>query len=322
MSKHKFRYNPANLTYEKIETGVRQIINNVLFYLSIAIVFGGAGALIAFYLVDSPREKILRKELNRTEFELRMFNDKLNELEEILADIEYRDDNIYRIIFETEPIASDIRQGGYGGTNRYSKYENYENKELLTDIAQRIDILTGRLYAQTTSLDEIYELAINKEQMLNSLPAIRPVRETDVRRIASHFGYRTDPFYKVRKMHEGIDFSMAVGEEIIATGDGVVTLASKNGGYGNCIFIDHGFGYVTRYAHLSAYNVKKGDKVKRGQIIGYVGNTGKSTSPHLHYEVRKNGKAVNPINYFYNDITPEEYETMLQLSEIPTQTMD
>ncbi|MDR2083538.1 MAG: M23 family metallopeptidase [Bacteroidales bacterium] len=324
MAKHKFRFNHHNLTYEKIETGIRQTINNILIYVSIALAFGGIGALLALYLVDSPTERILKKEIAQYELELKIFNDKLAEIENVLADIEYRDDNIYRIIFEAEPISSDIRKAGYGGTDRYFKYDNYENGELLKDISKKIDILSGRLYTQTTSLDEIYGLAINKEQMLNSIPAIRPVRETDVRRIASHYGYRTDPFYKVRKMHHGIDFSMAVGEDVIVTGDGVVSELQKNkqNGYGYYVEIDHGFGYKTIYAHLSAFNVKKGDNVKRGQVIGYVGNTGKSTSPHLHYEIRKNDKSVNPINYFFNDINPEEYETMLQLSEIPSQSMD
>ena len=324
MAKHRFRFNPANLTYEKIETGIKQIVNSVLVYLSIALVFGGIGALLALYFVDSPTERILRKELSQYELELKIFNDKLSEVEAVLADVEYRDDNIYRIIFEAEPIPSNIRKAGYGGTDRYSKYDNYENGRLLKDIAKKIDILSGRLYTQTISLDEVYALAADKERMLNSIPAIRPVRETDMRRISSYFGYRTDPFYKVKKLHEGIDFSLAVGEDVMTTGDGVIAEVQKNkqNGYGHYIEVDHGFGYTTLYAHLSAFNVKKGDKVKRGQVIGYVGNTGKSVGPHLHYEVRKNGRAVDPINYFFNDITPEEYETMLQLSEIPTQTMD
>ena len=324
MAKHRFRFNPANLTYEKIETGIKQIVNSVLVYLSIALVFGGIGALLALYFVDSPTERILRKELSQYELELKIFNDKLSEVEAVLADVEYRDDNIYRIIFEAEPIPSNIRKAGYGGTDRYSKYDNYENGRLLKDVAKKIDILSGRLYTQTISLDEVYALAADKERMLNSIPAIRPVRETDMRRISSYFGYRTDPFYKVKKLHEGIDFSLAVGEDVMTTGDGVIAEVQKNkqNGYGHYIEVDHGFGYTTLYAHLSAFNVKKGDKVKRGQVIGYVGNTGKSVGPHLHYEVRKNGRAVDPINYFFNDITPEEYETMLQLSEIPTQTMD
>ena len=194
---------------------------------------------------------------------------------------------------------------------------------MVVNTAQRIDILTSQLYVQSKSFDDIYEMAKNKSEMLSCIPAIMPVKNVDIYRISSHYGQRTDPFYKVTKFHNGIDFSGPEGIGIYASGDGTVIKVERNkSGYGNNIIIDHGYGYKTRYAHLKDIKVKKGSKVKRGQEIGTMGNTGKSTAPHLHYEVLKNNKAVNPINFFFNDITPEEYDKILELSQYPSQTMD
>lgn len=250
-------------------------------------------------------------------------NDKIDNLDLLLAELEDRDDNIYRMIFEAEPIPSSVRKAGYGGSNRYLALDGYVNSEMVVNTAKRIDVLSSQLYVQSKSFDEIYDMAKNKSEMLSCIPAIMPVKGTDIYRISSHYGHRTDPFYKVTKFHGGIDFSGPVGTGIYATGDGVVSKVEKNkSGYGNNIIVDHGYGYKTRYAHLHSFSVKKGDKVKRGQEIGKMGNTGKSTAPHLHYEVIKNNKAINPINFFYNDITPEEYDKILELSQQPSQTMD
>ena len=197
-------------------------------------------------------------------------------------------------------------------------------KALLTDITKKIDELRVRSYVQSCSLDELYNMAVNRDEMLACIPAVIPVREIDIKYISSYFGYRDDPIYEIRKFHKGIDFSANIGTDVIATGDGVVTDVHKvsMGGYGKYIEIDHGFSYSTLYAHMNSIYVVKGQKVKRGQIIGSVGNTGKSSGPHLHYEVHKDGEAINPINYFYNDITPTEYEEMIELASQPGQTMD
>ena len=252
-----------------------------------------------------------------------ILNDRINQLEVVAQDLAERDDDIYRVIFEAEPIGQKVRQGGIGGTDRYARLEGYKNSELIIETTREVDKLANKLYIQSKSFDEVFEMAKNKEKMLASLPAIQPVSNKNLKRISSYYGHRTDPFYKVRKFHEGIDFSAPTGTPIYSPGDGVVkTIKNSHRGYGNRLVIDHGYNYQTVYAHLHEFKVKRGDTVKRGQLIGTIGNTGKSTAPHLHYEVRRNGKAVNPIYYFFNDITPEQFETMIELSKRPSQSMD
>ena len=227
------------------------------------------------------------------------------------------------MIFEAEPIPTSIRQAGYGGSNRYEALNGYENSAIIKETAKKIDMIESQMNVQSKSFDDVYDMAKNKAQMLSCIPAIMPVKDVDIYRISSHFGYRTDPFYKIQKMHNGIDFSAPVGTHIYCTGDGIVEKVVKgNSGYGNNIVIDHGYGYKTRYAHLSKTLVTVGQKVKRGELIAEVGNSGKSTAPHLHYEVIKSNKALNPVNFFFNDLTPEEYDKILELSEKPSMTMD
>jgi len=234
-----------------------------------------------------------------------------------------RDDNIYRVIFEADPIPKSIRQAGYGGVDRYSKLEGYNNSELLISTAKKLDKIASEIYVQSKSFDEVFEMAKDKEKMLASIPAIQPVHNQDLKRLSSFYGYRPDPIYKVKKFHHGVDFSAAQGTAIYATGEGkVINIKHSRRGYGNQVEIDHGYGYTTLYAHLKDILVKKGEPVKRGQEIATVGNTGKSTAPHLHYEVRKNGRTVNPIYFFYNDLTPDEYEKLLDLSKLPNQSLD
>lgn len=216
-----------------------------------------------------------------------------------------------------------MRKAGIGGADRYSKLEGYKNSELVIETAQRLDMVHSQLVVQSQSFDELFEMAKNKEQLLACIPAIQPVNNKDLKRLSSYYGYRTDPIYKVKKFHPGIDFSAPVGTEIYSTGDGVVTqIIQSRRGYGNRLVIDHGYGYETMYAHVHEFKVRKGQKVKRGQLIATVGNTGKSTAPHLHYEIRKDDKRVNPIYYFFNDLTPQEYDEVLELSALPTQSLD
>jgi len=247
----------------------------------------------------------------------------LGQLDKVLLSMEERDDNVYRAIFEAEPIDQNLRQGGVGGVNRYKYLEGYEYSDLPIDLNQRLDRLAKRMVVESKSLDEVINLAKGKEKMLSSIPAIQPVANKDLKRMASGYGYRIDPHYKVRKHHDGMDFTASTGTEVYATGDGKVTRADANSsGYGNHIRIDHGYGYVTLYAHLSKIKVKAGQKVKRGDIIGLVGNTGKSMGPHLHYEVRKEGQPINPINFYFNDLTPEEYAKLIELSNNASQSFD
>ena len=323
MAKKKYIFNPQTLEYEEYKvSGKKKFWNFTLYLLST----GAMGFLILLLVQNffgSPKERMQSREIEYLKLQYQIMNDKIDELDILLSEMQDRDDNIYRIIFEAEPIPSSVRKAGYGGSNRYVALDGYVNSDMVVNTAQRIDILTSQLYVQSKSFDDIYEMAKNKSEMLSCIPAIMPVKNVDIYRISSHYGQRTDPFYKVTKFHNGIDFSGPEGIGIYASGDGTVIKVERNkSGYGNNIVIDHGYGYKTRYAHLKDIKVKKGSKVKRGQEIGTMGNTGKSTAPHLHYEVLKNDKAVNPINFFFNDITPEEYDKILELSQYPSQTMD
>lgn len=291
--------------------------------MAFGLVFGAVVIVLAYNFMSSPREKVLKNELEQYKLQYKIMNDRMDKIQKVLADVQDRDDNIYRVIFEAEPVPSEVRKAGFGGADRYEQLERLANSDIVVNTAKRLDEITSQLVVQSKSYDEVFKLAKEKEKLIASIPAIQPVDFHDLRRIGSLFGYRTDPFYKVTKFHEGIDFTAAVGTPIYATGDGVVSEAEYNsGGYGNKIIINHGYSYETVYAHLSKIKVKKGQRVKRGEVIGMMGNTGKSTAPHLHYEVHKAGVPMNPIYFFFNDITPAEYQAMIELSSKPSQTLD
>ena len=278
---------------------------------------------IFFTFFDSPKEKMLNREIENMVFQYNQIKDKLNQISIVMADLQNRDDNIYRVIFEAEPIPNSIRKAGYGGVNRYEALKGYNNSDLIINTTKKLDQISKQLYIQSKSFDEIIELAKHKSEMLAAIPAIQPVSNKNLSRMASGFGPRIDPIYKTKKFHAGMDFSAKTGTPIYATGNGkVIRVRKSRKGYGNHVKIDHGYGYITLYAHMQKYIVKKGQKVKRGEVIGYVGNTGKSVAPHLHYEVHKNGKKVNPVNFFYNDLTSEEYEKMIILSSQNNQSFD
>lgn len=322
MPKVRYHFNPLSLKIEKVQVTFRQKFTRFLSVIATGLVFATVVLVFAYNFLDSPKERMLKRELAQYELQYKILNDRLEQVQAVVGDLQDRDDNIYRVIFESEPIPSSMRKAGFGGADRYEKLEGYKNTEIIKSTAKKIDMIASQLVVQSKSYDEVFELAKRKEEMMASIPAIQPISNNDLRRVGSYFGYRTDPFYKVTKFHQGIDFTASVGTEVYATGDGTVVNVGRKGGYGNCILINHGFGYQTLYAHLSKMDVKPGQKVKRGQVIGKVGNTGKSTSPHLHYEVIKNKRPVDPINFFFNDITPEEYELMIELSQRPSQTLD
>jgi murein DD-endopeptidase MepM/ murein hydrolase activator NlpD len=291
--------------------------------MAFGLVFGMVVIVLAYNFLKSPREKALLNELEQFKLQYKILNDRMDRVQNVLTDVQDRDDNIYRVIFEAEPIPSEVRKAGFGGVDRYEHLQGLANSKIIVNTAKRLDEITSQLVVQSKSYDEVYKMAKDKEKMIASIPAIQPVDFHDLRRVGSLFGYRTDPFYKVTKFHEGIDFTAPVGTPIYATGDGVVSVAEYNsGGYGNTIKVNHGYSYETVYAHLSRIKVKKGQRVKRGEVIGFMGNTGKSTAPHLHYEVRKAGVPMNPIYFFFNDITPAEYQAMIELSKQPSQTLD
>lgn len=323
MAKPKYHFNPKTLSFEKSRLTPRKWLLKAFSYIAVSFVFSVLFVIGFFYFFGSPKEKMLEREVKKYEAQYSLLNDRLEQIETVLADMADRDDNIYRVIFEAEPISSDVRKAGFGGSDRYGNLQGYSHSAMLIEATSKIDRITSQLYVQTKSFDEVYELAKNKSKMLASIPAIQPLNNKDLKRLSSFYGYRTDPIYKIKKFHEGVDFSAPLGTEIYATGDGVVVeVKSSRRHYGNTVIIDHGYGYQTIYAHIHKFNVRKGERVKRGEVIAYVGNTGKSTAPHLHYEVRKNNKAVNPIHYFFNDIDAEQYEEVLMLSQRPSQTMD
>ena len=279
--------------------------------------------MIFFHFFDSPKEKILNREIKQLHSQYKIVEQKLIQVERVLDDIQQRDDNIYRVIFEADPIPKSIRKAGYGGINRYEDLNGYNNSELVISTTKKLDQITKQLYIQSKSFDDIIELVKNKTDMLASIPAIQPVSNKDLSRMASGYGPRIHPIYKTKKFHAGMDFSAKTGTPIYATGDGVVYKVRKSRrGYGNHVVINHNYGYKTLYAHMQKYIVKRGQKVKRGEIIGYVGNTGTSVAPHLHYEVHKDGKKINPVNFYYNDLTAEQYEKMLEISAQNNQSFD
>jgi len=322
MSKHKYKINPHSLEYERVRLDSRAIVKRGISYLLGLSVFAALVLFVAYSIFSSPKELMLERENQQYAMQIELMNKRLDQLTKVVEDIEDRDDNIYRTIFEAEPIPSEVRKAGVGGSDRYQTLKGYENSQTIIATAQKIDRLSRELYIQSKSFDDVYKLAKNKAKMLASIPAIQPISNKELKRIASGFGYRIHPIYKTLRMHEGIDFTAPIGTPIYATGDGEIErLKSKMSGYGKVMIINHGYGYESLYAHMSKMIVKPGDKVKRGQIIGYVGNTGRSTGPHLHYEVRKNKKPVNPAHYFFQDLTPEEYEKVLEISSRPNQSM-
>ncbi len=323
MAKAKFKFNPHSLQYDKIQPTFRDYSLRVLAYALGSLLLASVYGLIFSYFFDLPKEKQLRRENVQLQTQYELLNRKLDKLDIVLTDLEGRDDNLYRTVFGVEPISGSVRAQGRGGISRYSELEGYENSEIVIETAKTLDELTKRIYVQSKSYDELIDLAKNKEVMLASIPAIMPISNKDLKRTASGWGYRTHPIYHIRKFHYGMDFTAPTGTPVYATGDGVISVVrSSRRGYGNQVMIDHGFGYLTRYGHLSAFNVKKGQKVKRGDVIAFVGNTGLSTAPHLHYEVHKNGKRVNPMNYYFNDLTADEYDRMIEISLKSGQSFD
>jgi murein DD-endopeptidase MepM/ murein hydrolase activator NlpD len=323
MAKVKYHFNTSTLKYERVVISWKKRMLRVFGWLSSAVVFGAVIMLFAYNLFDSPKEKQLRRQLEETSYQLELLKQRTDQVASVLRDIQERDNTIYRVIFETEPIPASVREAGYGGADRYRSLRDYYNSELLVDVTKRVDRLSKQLYVQSKSFDEVWDMAKNKSQMLASIPAIQPVANKDLRRVASGYGLRIHPIYKTEKMHTGMDFTAPVGTEIRATGNGVVAKVEFNGrGYGNNVVIRHGFGYETLYGHMSRMAVRPGQKVNRGDVIGYVGNSGTSTGPHLHYEVHRGGNPVNPINFYYNDLTPEEYEQLVDISSKAGQSFD
>ncbi|MEW6469168.1 MAG: peptidoglycan DD-metalloendopeptidase family protein [Bacteroidota bacterium] len=323
MSKIKYRFNTKSLTYEKVETTWRQRLLRLLSYLATGTVFATVTILVAYRIVPTTDEIKLQRENEQLKLQYELLNKRMDNLSAVLDDLEQRDDNIYRVIFEAEPIPDNIRKAGFGGADRYKELQGFENSKLIIETTKKLDKIAKQMYIQSKSFDEVIRLAKSKEQMFASIPAIQPISNKNLRHAPGGFGWRVHPIYKTSEFHPGMDFAAPMGTPIYATGDGFVERADANAqGYGNHVVLNHGFGYQTLYAHMSKIAVTVGQKVKRGQVIGYVGSTGLSTAPHVHYEVIKNGEKVNPINFYYNDLTPEEYQKLIEMSSKASQSFD
>ena len=322
MAKQKYIFNPKTLAFEVFQISTARKVGRIVLVSLSVIGMAFLFAILLFALFKSPQEKIQARELEYMKLQYDILNDRMDLYEAELADLEQRDNNVYRVIFDAEPITSVKRRMGLANVNRYANLEGYRNSEKVIAASKKLDMIASQLYYQSISYDEVFEMARNKEEMLASIPAIMPMRVKDIKYISSFFGYRPDPIYNIAKFHSGIDFSTNLNAEIYATGDGVVDIDKTQWGYGKMVTIDHGYGYKSMYAHLNRFAVRKGQKVKRGQLIGYAGSTGKSTGVHLHYELRKDDVPIDPIHFFFNDLTPEQYEQILEQSTLPTKTMD
>lgn len=323
MGRTKYKFNPDSLSFDKIRLGAKDLFLRALAFfigsLLIAVVYWFIFALF----IDSPKEKALKREIAQLTLQYEMIDREMGNLEKVIEHLEETDDNLYRTIFEAEPIPATLREGGVGGINRYDQMEGFANSRIVIETASRLDKLRKKVYIQSKSFDDLISLAVEKEDMLRSIPAIMPISTRDLTRVASGFGLRIHPLYKITKFHAGMDFTAPSGTEIYATGDGTVAkVSSSKRGMGNHIIIDHGFGYTSIYAHLDSFNVRAGQKVHRGDVIGFVGNTGMSIAPHLHYEIKLNGTNVDPVNYYFNDLSPHEYELMVEIASKTGQSFD
>jgi len=316
MARIKYYYDTETCKYERIKVSKWDMFLNSLGIFTLSLVLAVIILIISSTYFESPQVSLLKKENKEL---LLYYNDMQKDLanmDAMLLSLQDRDDNIYRVIFEADPIPSSVRQAGVGGTDRYRalREESLEREDLVLSTMERIDKLKKQMYIQTKSHDDIEQMARNKSVMMASIPSIQPINNSDLNRLASGYGMRMHPILKYIRMHAGIDFSAPQGTPIFATGDGTVDYAGFSKTSGNMVTLNHGYGYMTKYLHMSNFAVRQGQKVKRGDIIGYVGNTGLSKAPHCHYEVWKDGQHVNPVNFFYNDVTDEEFDKLLELA--------
>ncbi|MFO7939668.1 MAG: M23 family metallopeptidase [Bacteroidales bacterium] len=323
MPKIKYHFDHHTLTYKKYRVPLKTRLVKTLRFLGVTIAAAIVFNVVFTHYYATPKEETLKQERQELAFNFEMMHSQIEELESVLADIELRDDKLYRPIFDLHTIPNMIREAGYGGARQYEELRGYSSSDLMIETYTSLDKLSRKLYIQSKSFDTVTRLAKNKEKMIAAMPAIQPIALDDFARISDYFGYRRDPFNGTRRMHHGMDFTGPVGADIYATGDGVIEEAGFNlYGYGNRVIVNHGFGYKTIYAHLHEVKVKAGDKVRRGEVVGTLGNTGRSTGPHLHYEVRLNGEPKNPMHYYFNDISAEQYDLMVEVAAKSRRPMD
>lgn len=314
MRKVYYIYNPKTRTYDRIYPTMRQRVMSYLRRLFVGMGLGAGSFIVLLLIFGSPSEKDLRMENSRLQAQYHILSSRLDESLQVMKGLQQRDDNLYRVMMQADPVADALRTPSYNKTNRYEDLMELPSAKLVVNTTQKMDLLERQLYIQSKSFDEVLALCKKHDEMLECIPAIQPVSNKDLKQTASGYGTRIDPIYKTVKFHSGMDFSANVGTPVYATGNGVVRKTGWEGLYGNCIQIDHGFGYVTRYAHLSKIDVRVGQKVVRGETIGKVGTTGKSTGPHLHYEVMVKGQIVNPVNYYFMDLNADDYDRMVEIA--------
>ena len=318
-----YLYNPQTLTYERVFPSVWKRIFIITRNLIGGILIGAFGYWFCFkYIIESPTDVERRKEVRLMAQQFKLLDKRIEDMSSVMTDIQQRDDNMYRAIFHADPIPASIRNSGYGGVGRYDYLSQLSSSDLIITTTQKVDILAKQLYIQSKSFDDVVKMAKQQKDRLQHVPSIQPVSNKDLSKMASGYGTRIDPIYGTIRFHAGMDFAAKTGTDIYATGNGTVTHADWKQGYGMCVIINHGFGYETLYAHMDSHNVRIGQKVVRGEKIGEVGNTGKSTGSHLHYEVRVKGQPDNPAKYYFMDLSPEDYDRMLQMAANHGQVMD
>ena len=323
MAKVKYYYDTDTLSYREITVKKSDYYKKTVFGIFAVLLIAFFGFIGFSQFLMSPNERAQKRELDNLKLHFELLNKRIDESSSILTELQERDNSIYRVYFEANPIPDEQRKAGFGGVNRYKYLEGFDNSSMIEKATKDLDVLSKQLVVQSKSLDEIVALAKNKEELLASIPAIQPVANKDLKRMASGYGYRIHPIYKTRKFHWGMDFSAPKGTPVYATGNGTIEKGKRSRrGYGNQVKINHGFGYVTFYAHLQKYTVRKNQKVKRGDLIGYVGTSGTSTAPHLHYEVIKGKRKLNPVYFYFSDLTPEEYDRMLEMASQENQSLD
>lgn len=323
MKKIKYYYNTNTLRYEKLETPLRVKLLRVLGFLSASIVTAIIIVSIAYRLFPSTKEKLLMQQNEALLENYLALDEQTKKLQQQLAQLEKRDNEVYRAIFEANPIPDSAREKEIQQQKEIQLVQGMAQYDLENSILKTLNSLTRRMIAQEKSYTQIDQYIKNKEELLACTPAIQPLSNKDLKRIASGFGHRIDPVYKTVKFHAGLDFTAPQGTPIYASANGVVKIAAHLGtGYGNHVVINHGYGYETLYGHMFRVKAKPGQRVKRGEIIGYVGSTGKSTGPHCHYEVHKNGRPLDPVYFFYNDLTPEQFDRIVKMASVSNQSFD
>ncbi|MFI3296290.1 MAG: M23 family metallopeptidase [bacterium] len=312
--KHNYQFNPETLSFERVENTAKSRLKKVAIHTFTSSFIGFLMFLGVSAVIDSPEEIQLQNDLTSLELQYNLLDKKLDRVNGVLNDLAQRDNNLYRVIFQADPISDVVRTSTFDNNNRFEELTKTSTTNLLTTTSKKLDEIEKQLYIQINSYDEIEVLLKTNAEKLQYIPAIQPILNKDLTRIASGYGWRMHPIYRIKKKHEGMDFTANTGTDIYATGNGKVIYSGWKQGYGNTVIIDHGFGYKTLYAHMSKIKVKEGQEVKRADIIGLVGSTGVSSGPHLHYEVRINDVPVNPLNYYFLDLSPEEYDRMIQIA--------